>query len=65
MTININSRYMSTNIIVSKKPILIYPFTLISSNRTHYKVNKSMFVRLVRKIFSVVAGASVRKKCQV
>ena len=30
-----------------------------------YKVNKSMFVRLVRNIFSVVAGTSVRKKCQV
>jgi hypothetical protein len=26
-----------------------------------YKVNKSMFVRLVRNIFSVVAGASVIK----
>jgi len=51
--------------IVSKKPILIYPFTLLSSNQTHYKVNKLMFVRLVRNIFSVVAGASVRKKYQL
>jgi hypothetical protein len=52
-------------ITVSNKPVLIYPFTSLSSNQTHYKVNKSMFVRLVRNIFSVVAGASVNKKCQV
>jgi hypothetical protein len=38
---------------------------LLSSNRTDYNVNKLMFVRLVRNMFSVVAGASVRKKCQV
>ena len=38
---------------------------LLSSNWPDYKVNKSMFVRLVRNIFSVVAGASVRKKCNL
>jgi len=35
---------------------------LLSTNQTDYRVNKSMFVRLVRNIFSVVAGASVNKK---
>ena len=55
---------MST-VIVSNKTVLIHPFTLLFSNRRDYKVNKSTFVRLVRNIFSVVAGASVRKKCHV
>jgi hypothetical protein len=56
---------MSTNITVSNKPVFIYPFMLLSSNRRDYNVNRSMFVRLVRNMFSVVTGAPVRKKCQV
>jgi len=49
-------------IIISNKPTFIHPFTFVSSNPKDYKVNKSMFVRLVRNIFSAVAGASVKKE---
>jgi hypothetical protein len=59
-----NTQIKSTNIF-SNKNRQIKQLILLLPCSGDYKVNKSMFVRLVRNIFSVVAGAAARQKRQV